>query len=75
MIGGEDVEQMIGISYWNEKDSKKLREDVVNVYNSRGGKENYWDNVPSKICKKDFRVEFVNARDRPLQKLTTILSW
>jgi iron(III) transport system permease protein len=57
MIGGEDVEQMIGISYWNEKDSKKLREDVVNVYNSRGGKENYWDNVPLKICKKDFRVE------------------
>ena len=57
MIGGEDVEQMIGISYWNEKDSKKLREDVLSVYNSRGGKENYWDNVPLKICKKDFQVE------------------
>ena len=56
-IGGENVEQMIGISYWNEKDSEKLREDVVKVFNSRGGKENYWDNVPLKICKKDFKIE------------------
>jgi iron(III) transport system permease protein len=56
-IGGENVEQMIGISYWNEKDSAKLREDVAKVFDSRGGKENYWDNVPLKICKKDFKIE------------------
>lgn len=56
-IGGEDCWHMIGISYWNEKDSAKLREDVVKVFNSRGGKEKYWDNVPLTVCKKDFKIE------------------
>lgn len=56
-VGGEDCWHMIGISYWNEKDSMKLREDIVKVFNSRGGKEKYWDNVPLTICKKDFKIE------------------
>jgi CTP:phosphocholine cytidylyltransferase-like protein len=28
-----------------------------NGFNSRGGKENFWDNVPLKVCKKDFEVQ------------------
>ena len=56
-VGGENCWHMIGISYWNEEDSKKLREDVVKVFNSRGGKEKYWDNVPLTVCKKDFKIE------------------
>ena len=56
-VGGENCWHMIGISYWNEEDSKKLREDIVKVFNSRGGKEKYWDNVPLTVCKKDFKVE------------------
>ncbi|MBO6280347.1 MAG: ABC transporter permease subunit [Bacilli bacterium] len=56
-IGGEDCWHMIGISYWNEKDSTKLREDIDKVYHSRGGKEKYWDNVPLTMCKKDFKIE------------------
>lgn len=56
-VGGEDCWHMIGISYWNEEDSKKLREDIAKVFNSRGGKEKYWDNVPLTVCKKDFHIE------------------
>ena len=48
---------MVGISYWDEENSKKLREDIVKVFNSRGGKEKYWDNVPLTVCKKDFKIE------------------
>ena len=55
-IGGDDVTQMIGISYWSEKDSVQLRNDIEKVFNSRGGKENYWDNVPLKICKKNYKI-------------------
>ncbi len=68
-IGGEDVEQMIGISYWNEEDSAKLRADLEKVWNSRGGKENYWDNVPLKICKKDFHIA---VRECPRAAVTEI---
>lgn len=56
-IGGENCWHMIGISYWNEQDSAKLREDIVKTFKSRGGKEKYWDNVPLTIHKKDFNIE------------------
>lgn len=55
-IGGEAVEQMVGISYWDSKDSEILRADIDKVFHARGGKENYWDNVPLKICRKDFKI-------------------
>ena len=60
-IGGEDVEQMVGVSYWDEKDSARLRTDLTKAWNSRGGKENYWDNVPLKIYKKNYRIATRNC--------------
>lgn len=63
-IGGENCWHMIGISYWNEKDSLKLREDIVKVFNSRGGKEKYWDNVPLTVCKKDFKIEVRDCKKK-----------
>ena len=68
-IGGENCWHMIGISYWNEEDSKKLREDVIKVFNSRGGKEKYWDNVPLTVCRKDFKIE---VRDCKKSNVTEI---
>lgn len=55
--GGEDCYQAYGISYWNEEDSEKLKTDIKKVYNSRGGKEYLWENVPMKIMKKNYKIE------------------
>ena len=55
--GGTDCYQAFGVSYWNEADSATLRADLLKVFNSRGGKENFWEAVPLKIYKKDFKVE------------------
>ena len=63
-VGGENCWHMIGISYWDEKDSAKLREDIVKVFNSRGGKEKYWDNVPLTVCKKDFKIEVRDCKKK-----------
>ena len=63
-VGGENCWHMIGISYWNEADSAKLREDIVKVFNSRGGKEKYWDNVPLTVCKKDFKIEVRDCKKK-----------
>ena len=68
-VGGEDCWHMIGISYWNEEDSKKLREDVVKVFNSRGGKEKYWDNVPLTVCKKDFKIEVRECKKKHVTEI------
>ena len=56
-MGGVDCYQAFGISYWNSEDSDKLRNDLKRVYNSRGGKENLWEMVPLKICKKKYNLE------------------
>ena len=36
---GDDVYQMIGISYWNVADGQKLSGDIADVYADPGGKE------------------------------------
>jgi iron(III) transport system permease protein len=56
-MGGDDCYQAFGISYWDEDSCKKLREDLVKIYNGRAGKENFWEMVPLKLCRKDFKVE------------------
>ena len=56
-IGGKNCYQMVGISYWTTEDGKKLIKDAKEVFNSPGGKERYWDQVPLEYCIKDFKVE------------------
>ena len=59
MVGGEgdDIWQMVGISYWNEDDGHRLAQDIVDVYNSPGGKERYWEQVPLVYRKEHYKVE------------------
>lgn len=47
-IGGENTHEMVGISFWDAKDGKKLSEDIEKSYKSPGGKEKYWDEVALK---------------------------
>ena len=55
-IGGHNCYQMVGISYWSEKDGEQLYQDVKKVFNSPGGKERYWDQVPLEYCIKNYKV-------------------
>ncbi|MCR5732790.1 MAG: ABC transporter permease subunit, partial [Sphaerochaetaceae bacterium] len=59
--GGEDCYQAYGISYWNEEDSEKLKNDIKKVYGSRGGKEYFWEAVPMKVMKKNYKIEIRNC--------------
>ena len=58
-IGGEgdNVYQMVGISYWDVADGKKLSQDIKEVYETPGGKERYWDQVPLVYRKEHYNVE------------------
>lgn len=55
--GGEDCYQAYGISYWNESDSIKLRNDLVKLYNSRAGHEYFWEAAALRIYKKNYKIE------------------
>ena len=55
-VGGTDCYQMVGISYWNEEDGRKLAEHIKEAYEMPGGKELYWEQVPLKIFKSEYKV-------------------
>lgn len=72
-IGGEgdDIWQMVGISYWNEKDGRKLSEDIAQVYQSPGGRERYWEQVPLRYCKDNYRVEIRDCLESDIVEIDT----
>jgi CTP:phosphocholine cytidylyltransferase-like protein len=55
-IGGENCYQMVGISYWTEKDGAQLAKDAEEVFNAPGGKERYWDQVPLEYCINNYKL-------------------
>jgi len=55
-IGGINCHQMMGISYYTKKDGKQLNIDIEEVFNSPGGKEKYWDQVPLVERKQNYKI-------------------
>lgn len=55
-IGGRNCHHVYGISYWNSEDGAKLAGHIESVYNSPGGKERYWDQVPLENYLSEYKV-------------------
>ena len=72
-VGGEgdDIWQMVGISYWNEADGRKLSQDIQDVYNSPGGKERYWEQVPLVYRKEHYSVEIRECFEEDIVEIDT----
>lgn len=72
-VGGEgdDIWQMVGISYWNETDGHRLSQDIADVYVSPGGKERYWEQVPLVYCKSHYAIEVRACVDEDIVEIDT----
>ena len=72
-VGGEgdNIWQMVGISYWDEEDGKKLNTDIADVYNEPGGKERYWEQTPLVYRKKNYAVEVRECHDEDIIEIDT----
>ena len=72
-VGGEgdDIYQMVGISYWDEEAGRKLSRDIEDVYRSPGGKERYWEQVPLVYRKGHYRVEIRECREEDIVEIDT----
>ena len=70
-VGGEDCWQMVGISYWNEEDGRKLASDIPEVYSMPGGKERYWEQVPLVYKKKNYAVEVRECFEEDIVEIDT----
>ncbi|MCR5624985.1 MAG: winged helix-turn-helix transcriptional regulator [Lachnospiraceae bacterium] len=73
MVGGEgdDIWQMVGISYWNAADGRKLSKDIEEVYYSPGGKEHYWEQVPLVYKKENYSVGICECFDEDIVEIDT----
>lgn len=72
-VGGEgdNIRQMVGISYWDEEDGKKLEKDLETVYASPGGKERYWEQVPLNYRKENYRVRIRECLEEDIVEIDT----
>jgi len=70
-VGGENCWQMVGISYWNKEDGRKLATDIPEVYAMPGGKERYWEQVPLVYRKKNYAVEVRECSEDDIVEIDT----
>lgn len=48
--------QMVGISFWSKEDGRKLAEDLKTAFDSEGGHQMYWEQVPLDMFKDKYSV-------------------
>lgn len=70
-VGGLNCHQMVGISYWDQKDGAKLSNDLNEIYLSPGGKERYWEQVPMVYKKENYRVYVRECRADDITEIDT----
>lgn len=70
-VGGLNCWQMVGISYWDEADGRKLAADIPDTFASPGGRERYWEQVPLVFHKDHYRVEVRECRDEDIVEIDT----
>lgn len=71
-VGGTDCWQMVGISYWDEEDGKKLEKDIASVYESPGGRERYWEQVPLVYKKENYKVHVSECSAEDIIEIDTL---
>jgi len=70
-VGGTNCWQMVGISYWNEEDGRKLSQDIEEVYVSPGGRERFWEQVPLVYRKEHYAVGVMPCSEKDIVEIDT----
>jgi len=71
-VGGEDCWQMVGISYWTDEDGEKLEHDLREVYESPGGRERYWEQVPLVFRQTRYQVAVRPCQEEDVTEIDTV---
>lgn len=70
-VGGTHAFREVGISYWDGADGAKLAEDLQEVYESPGGRERFWEQVPLVYRKEHYRVAIRECQQSDILEIDT----
>lgn len=70
-LGGRNCFQMMGLSYWTQRDGKKLEGHIEEVYKTPGGKERFWEQVVFDFKKEDYDVSIRECNFNDIVEIDT----
>lgn len=70
-VGGVNCHQMVGISYYDAEDGKKLSKDIEEVFNSPGGREKYWEQVQLVEKKDNYKISVRECKFEDIVEIDT----
>ncbi len=70
-LGGLKCYQMYGVYYLNSSDGARLSEDIKTAYESPGGKEMYWEQVPNVMFRGKYKIEIVPCKESDIVEIDT----
>ena len=70
-LGGTNCYQMVGISYWDQEDGRKLSKHIDEAYNMPDGKKLYWEQVPLIKFIDQYKVEIRECKQEDIIEIDT----
>lgn len=71
-VGGRDCWQMVGISYWDEADGRRLAEDLAVAWEQPEGRTRYWEQVPLDFCRERYQVAVRACQPSDVTEIDTL---
>ena len=71
LLGDFDAWRNCGVSYWSADDGKRLAEHLKEAYESPGGKELYWEEVPLHVFKGSYQVAVIPCDEQDAIEIDT----
>ena len=68
---GNNIWKVVGISYWNKEDGKKLAKDIEEYYCQLNRKDLYWEFVPLKEKKNNYTISIMNCNEADIMEIDT----
>ncbi|MBN3523855.1 sugar phosphate nucleotidyltransferase [Paenibacillus apiarius] len=71
-LGGENCYLMYGVSYWDEKAGKQLKQDIIKEIQSDSAKQRYWDEIPTNLYNQNYNVYVRSCEVGDIVEIDTI---
>lgn len=70
--GGKDCYHAFGLAYWDAEDGKRLSQDISQTALLPEAQELFWDEVPLRHCRKNYRVALRPCKEGSILEIDTL---